>query len=206
MLTPSLRSSLLHRPSMLAKRRAMPMTSRYRTLISPPSCADECPASGHRVSASPTALPGATAVSGNRSTSYGNVSSRSTKSWCTALRGSTAGTAAGECRALVVDREKRPAKACEQGGRDSRERGRAARCARRYLPTRRARTVSGAAVVRKVAAVVRTCRGQRGGRRRAAMTANSPAKARKRKEGGRPGEVMGRRAAYRRRQRCRGAL
>ena len=50
MLTPSLRSSLLHRPSMLAKRRAMPMTSRYRTLISPPSCADECPASGHRVS------------------------------------------------------------------------------------------------------------------------------------------------------------
>ena len=92
MLTPSLRSSLLHRPSMLAKRRAMPITSRYRTLISPPSCADECPASGHRVSASPTALPGATAVSGNRSTSYGNVSSRSTKSWCTALRGSAAGT------------------------------------------------------------------------------------------------------------------
>ena len=92
MLTPSLRSSLLHRPSMLAKRRAMPITSRYRTLISPPSCADECPASGHRVSASPTALPGATAVSGNRSTSYGNVSSRSTKSWCTVLSGAADGT------------------------------------------------------------------------------------------------------------------
>ena len=56
MLTPSLRSSLLHRPSMLAKRRAMPMTSSYRTLISPPSCAHELRASGHRVSASPTAL------------------------------------------------------------------------------------------------------------------------------------------------------
>ena len=55
-------------------------------------CTHELRASGHRVPASPTALPGATAVSGNRSTSYGNVSSRSTKSWCTALRGSAAGT------------------------------------------------------------------------------------------------------------------
>ena len=41
---------------------------------------------------SPTALLGATAVSGNRSTSYVNVSSRSTKSWCAALRGSAAET------------------------------------------------------------------------------------------------------------------
>ena len=80
---------------MLAKRRAMPITSRYRTLISSPSCADALRASGHRVSASPTALPGATAISGNRSTSYGNVCrlvALSTKSWCTALRGSAAGT------------------------------------------------------------------------------------------------------------------
>ena len=60
----------------------------FTTVLSP----HELRASGHRVSASPTALPGATAVSGNRSTSYGNVSSRSTKSWCTALRGSAAGT------------------------------------------------------------------------------------------------------------------
>ena len=39
----------------------------------------------------------------------------------------------------------------------------------------------------KVAAVVRTCRGQRGGRRRAALAANSPAKVRRRKEGRRLG-------------------